>query len=157
MIKNYIITAIRNILRFKLHSVINIGGLALGISIFTLIMIYVVSELTYDKYHENYAEIYEVSVNNGFETTAHLGHSMQESFPEIKYMVRIDQGYGGGQKAYLRHAESDESVEFEDIIYADTGFFNMFSVELVAGELSTALNNPYSLVLTLSRWCRPRR
>lgn len=150
MIRNYIITALRNIVRFKLHSAINIGGLALGISVFTLIMIYVVSELSYDKYHENYDKIYEVSVNNGFETTAHLGHSMQESFPEIKYMVRIDQGYGGGQKAYLRHSESVESVEFEDIIYADTGFFNMFSVELLAGDLSTALNNPYSLVLTES-------
>ena len=150
MIRNYIITALRNIVRFKLHSVINIGGLALGISIFTLIMIYVVSELTYDKYHENYAEIYEVSVNNGFETTAHLGHSMQESFPEIKYMVRIDQGYGGGKKVYLTNVESDEPVEFEDIIYADADFFNMFSVELVAGDLSTALNNPYSLVLTES-------
>ncbi len=79
MIKNYIITAIRNILRFKLHSVINIGGLALGISIFTLIMIYVVSELSYDKYHENYAKIYQVSVNDELATTARLGHSMQES------------------------------------------------------------------------------
>ncbi len=63
MIKNYIIIAFRNIVRFKLHSFINIGGLALGVSIFTLIMIYVVSELTYDKYHANYDEIYQVSVN----------------------------------------------------------------------------------------------
>ena len=80
MIRNYIITAFRNIVRFKLHSVINIGGLAFGVSIFTLIMIYVVSELSYNKHYANYAEIYQVSVNNGLETTAHLGHSMQESF-----------------------------------------------------------------------------
>ena len=150
MFKNYLISAIRNIVRFKLHSAINIGGLAIGISIFTLIMMYVVSELTYDKYHENYAEIYQVSVNNGLETTARLGHSMQESFPEIKYMVRIDQGYGGGKKAYLKYLESGEPVEFEDIIYADADFFNMFSVEPVAGDLSTALKDPYSLVLTES-------
>ena len=150
MLKNYIIIALRNIARFKLHSLINIGGLALGVSIFTLIMIYVVSELSYNKYHANYAEIYQVSVNNGLETTAHLGHLMQESFPEIKYMVRIDRGYGGGQKAYLSNMESDEAVEFEDIIYADTGFFNMFSVEQIAGDLSTALKDPYSLVLTES-------
>ncbi len=150
MIKNYIITAFRNIVRFKLHSVINIGGLALGVSIFTLIMIYVVSELSYDKYHANYTEIYQISVNDGLETTAHLGHSMQESFPEIKYMVRIDRGYGGGQKAYLTNMESDEAVEFENIIYADTGFFSMFSVEPLAGDLSTALKDPNSLVLTES-------
>ncbi len=73
MIKNYIIIALRNIVRFKLHSVINIGGLALGISIFTLIMIYVVSELTYDKYHENYAKIYQVSAFDELSTTAQLG------------------------------------------------------------------------------------
>jgi len=150
MIKNYILIALRNIARFKLHSAINIGGLALGVSIFTLIVIYVVSELSYDKYHENYEEIYQVSVNKGLETTARLGHSMQESFPEIQYMVRIDRSYGGGQKAYLTNMESEEAVEFEDIIYADSGFFNMFSVEPVAGDLSTALKDPYSLVLTES-------
>jgi putative ABC transport system permease protein len=150
MIKNYIVTAFRNIVRFKLHSLINIGGLALGVSIFTLIMIYVVSELSYDKYHANYADIYQVSLNNGLITSARLGHSMQESFPEIKYMVRIDLRYGGGQKAYLTNMESEEAVEFEDIIYADSGFFNMFSVEPIAGNLSTALKDPYSLVLTES-------
>ncbi len=150
MLKNYIIIALRNITRFKLHSLINIGGLALGVSIFTLIMIYVVSELNYNKYHANYAEIYQVSVNNGLETTAHLGHLLQEGFPEIKYMVRIDLRYGGGQKAYLTNMESEEAVEFEDIIYADLGFFNMFSVEPIAGDLSTALKDPYSLVLTES-------
>ena len=150
MIRNYIISAIRNILRFKLHSVINIGGLALGISIFTLIMIYVVSELTYDKYHENYNKIYQVSVNDELSTSARLGHSMQESFPEIKHMVRIDQWYGGGRKAYLSILESDEAVEFENIIYADSGFFDMFSVKAVAGDLPNALNNPYSLILTES-------
>jgi len=150
MIRNYIISAIRNILRFKLHSAINIGGLALGISIFTLIMIYVVSELTYDKYHENYNKIYQVSVNDELSTSARLGHSMQESFPEIKHMVRIDQWYGGGRKAYLSILESDEAVEFENIIYADSGFFDMFSVKAVAGDLPNALNNPYSLILTES-------
>ncbi len=84
------------------------------------------------------------------ETTARLGHSMQENFPEIKYMVRIDRRYGGGIKAYLTNMESDEAVEFENIIYADSGFFNMFSVEPLAGDLSTALKDPNSLVLTES-------
>ena len=82
---------------------INIGGLAIGISIFTLIMIYVVSELTYDKYHENYDKIYQVSVFDGLLTTAHLGYTMKEKFPEIKHLVRIDQHYGGGENAYLKH------------------------------------------------------
>ena len=150
MIKNYIVSAIRNILRFKLHSIINIGGLAFGISIFTLIIIYVVSELSYDKYHENYAQIFQVSVDDQLETTARLGHSMQENFPEIKHMVRIDRRYGGGMKAYLSNLGSDEAVEFENIIYADTGFFDMFSIKPVAGDLPNALNNPYSLILTES-------
>jgi len=109
-----------------------------------------VSELNYDKFRENYAQIYQVSVNDQLETTARLGHSMQESFPEIQQMVRIDRSYGGGMKAYLSNLESDEAVEFEDIIYADTGFFDMFSIKPVAGDLHTALTNPYSLVLTES-------
>lgn len=150
MVRNYLITALRNMARFKLHSAINIGGLALGISIFTLIMIYVVSELRYDKYHANYDEIYQVSINKALATTARLGHSMQENFPEIRYMVRIDREYGGGKKAYLTYVESEGAVAFEDIIYADNDFFNVFSVDPVAGDLSTALKDPYSLVLTES-------
>src|SRR5210317_830604 len=113
MIKNYIITALRNIVRFKLHSVINIGGLALGISIFTLIIIYVVSELTYDKYHENYDKIYELSAFDEFLTTAHLGYTMKEKFPEIRYLVRIDQKYGGGENAYLKQENSEKLVDFK--------------------------------------------
>ena len=150
MIKNYIITALRNIVRFKLHSLINIGGLALGISIFTLIMVYVVSELTYDKYHENYENIYQVSAFDELITTAHLGYTMKESFPEIKHLVRIDQHYGGGKNAYLKQENSDKLVEFKDIIYAEPDFFNMFSVKKVSGDLTDALVNPYSLVLTES-------
>jgi putative ABC transport system permease protein len=150
MIRNYIITALRNIVRYKLHSAINIGGLAFGVSIFTLIMIYVVSELSYDKYHENYEKIYQVSVNNALETTAQLGYSMKETFPEIKHMVRIDMAYGGGLKAYLKRLNSDKLVEFKNIIYADADIFNMFSAESISGDLTTALKDPYSLVLTES-------
>ncbi len=150
MIRNYIRTAIRNIARFKLHSFINIGGLAMGISIFTLIIIYVVSELTYNKYHENYDKIYQVSVFDDLSTAASLGYAMKEKFPEINHMVRIDQHYGGGKNAYLKQLNSNKLVEFKDIIYADHEFFNMFSVQPIAGDLTKALVDPYSLVLTES-------
>ena len=150
MIRNYIRTAIRNITRFKLHSFINIGGLAIGISIFTLIMIYVVSELTYDKYHENYNEIYQIAIDKELSTSAQLGYMLKEKFPEIKYLVRIDHQYGGGEKAYLKTLGSDKLVEFKNIIYAPSDFFNMFNVEVINGDLSQALINPYTIVLTES-------
>lgn len=120
----------------------------MGISIVTLILIYVVSELTYDKYHENYDKIYQVSVFDELLTTASLGYTMKEKFPEIKHLVRIDQQYGRGGNAYLKRENSDKLVNFKDIIYAEPDFFNMFSVESVAGDLTTALSNPYSIVLT---------
>ncbi len=150
MIKNYIITAIRNISRFKLHSFINIGGLAIGISIFTLIMMYVVSELSYDKYHENYEKIYQVSVEKDLATTAHLGYMLKEKFPEMKYLVRSTTSYGGGEKAYLNLLDSDKRVEFENILYASPDFFKLFSIEVIAGDISSALTNPYTIVLTKS-------
>jgi len=150
MIGNYIRTAIRNIARFKLHSFINIGGLAIGISIFTLIIIYAVSELTYNKYHDNYDKIYQISVNNDLATTAHLGYMLKEKFPEIKYLVRTDMSYGGGEKAYLKLLDSDNNIEFENIIYAVPDFFNMFSIDVIAGDISKALTNPYTIVLTES-------
>jgi len=150
MLRNYIITAIRNISRFKLHSIINIGGLAIGISIFTLIMIYVVSELNYDKYHENYEEIYEVSIQKELISTAHVGYMLKEKFPEIKYLVRVDQQYGGGKRAFLKTVDSDKLIEFEEIIYAEPDFFNVFTIEVISGDISTALENPYTIALTES-------
>jgi putative ABC transport system permease protein len=150
MLRNYINIAIRNLVRFKLHSFINIGGLALGISIFTLIMIYVVSELNYDKYHENYDKIYQVSAYDELETTAHIGYKMKEKFPEIKYLVRIDKHYGGGSNAFLKTIDSDKLVQFKNIVYADPDFFNMFSIKVLSGDISTALVNPYTIVLTES-------
>lgn len=150
MLRNYIITAIRNISRYKLHSIINIGGLAIGISIFTLIMIYVVSELNYDKYHENLEKIYQVSVQKELITTAHLGHLLKEKFPDIKYLVRIDEQYGGGKKAFLKKNDSEKLIEFENIIYASPDIFNIFSIEVISGNISTALENPYTIVLTES-------
>ena len=150
MLRNYIITAIRNISRFKLHSIINIGGLAIGISIFTLIMIYVVSELNYDKYHENYEKIYEVSIQKELISTAHLGYMLKEKFPEIKYLVRVDQQYGGGKRAFLKTVDSDKLIEFEEIIYAEPDFFNVFTIEVISGDISTALENPYTIALTES-------
>ena len=149
MIKNYIITAIRNISRFKLHSFINIGGLAIGISIFTLIMLYVVSELSYDKYHENYENIYQLSVNKDLATAPHLGYMLKEKFPEIKYMVRAIPN-GDETKAYLKDLDSNRNIEFDNIIYATADFFNLFSIEVIAGNISSALTNPNSIVLTES-------
>lgn len=150
MIKNYIKAAFRSIKRFKLHSAINIGGLALGISVFTLIIIYVISELTYDRYHENYDQIYRATVYNELETTAHLGHVLRAQFPEIRYLARIDTWYGGGDRAYLKQADSKELIEFEKIIYADPDFFEIFSVTPLSGNLNTALTDPYSMALTES-------
>lgn len=150
MIINYIITAIRNISRFKLHSIINIGGLAIGISIFTIIMIYVVSELSYDKYHENYEKIYQVSIDKDLGPPAYLGYMLKEKFPEVKCLVRSTMQYGGGEEAYLNLLDSDKRIKFENILYASPDFFKMFSIEVIAGNISSALTNPYTIVLTKS-------
>ena len=150
MIKNYIKTTLRNITRFKLHSFINIGGLAIGISVFTLIMIYVVSELFYDRYHENYDRIHQVNVFDEMGITAKTGYDMKENYPEIKYMVRIDRNYGGGSNAYLNQLNSEKLTKYQDIIYADSDFFNIFTVKVISGDLSKALIEPYCIVLTES-------
>ena len=150
MIRNFIKIAFRNLVRYKLHSIINIGGLALGISVFTLIIIYIVSELNYDKYHENYDKIYQLSVFGEDVITAKTGYDMKENYPEVKHMVRIDRFYGGGNNAYLKQADSEKLIRSKDIIYADSDFFSMFTVKPIAGELSKALKDPYCIVLTKS-------
>ena len=113
-------------------------------------MIYVVSEFSYDNYHENYDRIYQTSVFDELVTTAHLGYMLKSRLPEIKNLVRVDTYFGGDRKPCLKDVGTDNIVEFENILFADSGFFDMFSVKLIAGDLSKALRNPYTIVLTQS-------
>ncbi len=150
MIKNYFIVAFRNLKRNKLFSVINIGGLAIGLAAFWMITLYVANEMSYDRFHENAGRIYRVvqhaSWNGGSfhlaVTPAPMAAALKNDYPEIEATVRLD-AEGGGTIFY-----GDQRIEAGDIFFADSAAFNVFSYHFLAGDARTALSKTQSVVLT---------
>lgn len=159
MIKNYLTLAVRNLLKRKLYSFINILGLAIGVAVCLIILKYVDFELSYDSFHNNAANIYRTtttsyrqgelrgsSVLSGYAQ----GPALLADVPEVKKYVRTHVMYGGSVISYFR-PEGDPSTFFEEQIQiVDSTFFDVFTYESISGNLATALDNPSSIVLTKS-------
>ncbi len=150
MIKNYLKIALRNIRRHKGYSFINITGLAIGMACCLLITIWVLDELSYDKFHQNAATLYRVEENQDYSgrkfhvysTPYPMAPALKDEIPEIKEATRYV--YAGG--LLLSH---EEKSFFEDYIWAvDPSFLHMFTFPLIRGDENTALDSPYSLIIT---------
>ena len=150
MFRNYITIAIRNILRNKLFSVINILGLALGMAATLLITEYIINEISFNSFHNDQEEIYRVIIQEEKDGnilyseifTSGLGESLLADFPEVSSMVRLS-GPASGYFSY-----DDFNFYETNICYADSGFFDVFSFKLLSGDKATALTEPRSVVLT---------
>ena len=143
--------ALRNIFKSKVDAFINMGGLAIGIAVFILIFLYSRHELSHDKFHENYKDIYQVHIGKAFYTTAPLANLMKERIPEIKSVTRIDYYAGGGQAPFIAVDDvggSPRKLKVKNVVFADNNFFELFSFKILYGNPTTALNDPYSIVLT---------
>jgi putative ABC transport system permease protein len=155
MLKNYITIAFRNIARQKLYSVINIGGLAIGIACSILLGLYVLNELSYDQFHENASQI--VKANMEYDMDGTIGEvsstptallpSMQEKFPEVNTGARLF--YPSMFKPVVV-SYGDKAFQEKGFCYADSTFFKMFSFSLTKGDISTVLDQPNNIVLTES-------
>ncbi len=150
MIKNFLKTAIRNLLKNKVYSSINILGLAIGIACSVLIYIFVRFELSYDNYHEKADRIYRVAVRASIgDTKIHQTYSsaitflkLLEEFPEIETGVKF---LNLGRVPVLL----DEKSFYEDRFFAvDSTFFDIFTVPLVHGDPSSVLAEPNTMVIT---------
>ncbi|MEX0315600.1 MAG: ABC transporter permease, partial [Allomuricauda sp.] len=150
MFKNHIKIAWRNIVKNKVYSIINVGGLAIGLSCFLLITIYIVKELSYDSYHEKGNQIYRVLHHSNPEDDSHawvwgnapVGPALKSDFPEIVEKVQ----FSGRSAILLKYGTN--SFQENDCFYADPTAFEVFSWPLVSGNPITALTAPYSIVLT---------
>ena len=143
--------AFRNLFKNKVDAFINMGGLAIGIAVFFLISLYSKHELSYDKFNSNYKDIYQVNIGKDFWTTAPLASLMKERIPEIRSVARIDYYAGGGQSPYIEVEEKSGSLKkmkVKHVAFADNNLFELFSFKVIYGNHTTALNNPYSIVLT---------
>jgi putative ABC transport system permease protein len=152
MIRNFIVIAIRNLLRNPVYALINIFGLSIGITCSLLILLFIKNEISYDRFNKNRNELYRLvfeNVNanaNGSTTispqmTAPVAPDMMEEFPEVKAVTRIT-GYRDGYLTF-----QNKSYKAANVIYADSLFFEMFSYEIISGNPQTILKDPFTVVL----------
>jgi putative ABC transport system permease protein len=152
MYKNYFKVAIRNLLKNKFYSLINICGLAVGVAIFLFISVYTRHELSFNKFHKNHKDIYEIQIGDELSTSAPLASAIQAQIPDVKALARIDQSYGGGRSPLLVTGSNDSlrRTKVKDFLFVDGNFFDFFSFNLLFGDASSALQEPYSMILTES-------
>jgi putative ABC transport system permease protein len=149
MLQNYFKIAWRNLVRNKTYSILILAGLSSGMTCAIVLGLYVLDELSFDRYHQNAANIYRINLHikwadneyNMSLSSPPFGPSLQLDYPEIKNMLRVKisgQSFKFGEKA----------INVKDMIYADTSLFSFFDYTFIEGNAQDALRNPNSLVLT---------
>ena len=152
MLKNYLKTAIRNITKHKGYSFINIAGLSIGMACCILIIIFIMTELSFDRFHEKADNIYRLGLNATLgERIIHMpvsnnpaGPTLVKDYAEVENAVRL--------RTRGRTPIEYEGRQFseENILYADHTFFEIFSFPMIKGDPKTALRTALSLVITES-------
>jgi putative ABC transport system permease protein len=151
MIKNYFKIAFRNLLRNKGFSILNISGLAIGMASAIFILLWIQNELSYDRFHANKDRLYQVweanlvggEIQAGTPTPEIMAPILNNEVPEIEQVSRIN---WGGNSLFV---VGDKSLKASGNI-VDPAFLQMFSFPLLKGDPKTALNDPYSMVITES-------
>jgi putative ABC transport system permease protein len=151
MLRNYLTIAIRNILKYKLFSAINIAGLTVGVTACLFIFIYIKDELSYDRFHKDADQIYRVGLLgrmagqefNVSESCYPVGPAMKDEIPGITDYTRI-----WPASNTLVFAFEDKSFSEKKVFFADSNFFSFFSFELIEGDANTVLTEPNAVVLT---------
>ncbi|HYJ63049.1 MAG TPA: ABC transporter permease, partial [Parafilimonas sp.] len=152
MLKNYFKLAWRNLMKYKFISFINLFGLTIGLTCCLLILTYILNELSYDKYNKNADRIYRITRTfydgNGkkmldLSTIAPpFGYYLSTDFPEIEKMTRL---LNNGTTP-LRY--KDKLINEPNVYFADENLFDVFTVNVLQGNPKTALNEPFSVMLT---------
>jgi len=151
MFRNYLKTAFRNFQKNKILSLINLGGLSIGITAVLLIGMYIYTETGYDNFHQNKSSLYRAGfrfwengklLGDGPQFTPPFGPAAQNEFPEIESFTRMS----SERIAYITY--EDKTLKVDNIHHADSNFFHLFSYTLLHGKTSAVLKEPNSVVLT---------
>ena len=151
MFNNYFKTALRNLLKQKSFSFINVIGFAVGMTCFILILIFVRFELSYDKFFKESDRIYRVAIERKYpdkirnwgRTAFPVAATFQEEFSEILQGSRLITNNNALLITY-----GDKHIYNERVMFADANFFEVFGLQFVEGDPRSALVNPNSVVLT---------
>ncbi len=157
MLKNYVLVALRILLKQKGYAAINIAGLAAGMACCCVIFLYVADELSYDRYHERVDRIYRLTMTSRLSgsdrrfsrTALPVAPVLAAAFPEIEAVVRL-YGRSAGTQVLNGDAKPVLGGRFQEerFFFADSTVFRVFSFPLLKGDSATALAQPNSVVLT---------
>jgi len=153
MIKNYFTIAWRNLIKNKAFSFINITGLATGLACFILIALYVMDELSYDKFNKNAANIYRINSDIKIGATAlhmavtpdPLGAALRNDYPQVEQYTRI---YASSGSKLVK--KGNQFIDEQKVANVDSTFFDVFTFPAIAGNTATALNEPNTVVISAS-------
>jgi putative ABC transport system permease protein len=155
MIRNYIKSAYRSLLKNKVYGAINILGLTVGIACCLLISLYVVDEISYDKFFDDSDRIYRVALERKYPTNTrffgsspvNMATALKDNYPEIEEAGRLHRLFFQNE---IVVAIDDKTFIEEKYLFADSSFFKVFSFNFIEGNPSTALNALDKVVITES-------
>jgi len=152
MLKNYLLLIWRNMKRNKVFAAINLSGLIVGMTCFTLIMLWVTDELSYDRFNENYRNIcrvglnFKIGIQEGFGATTPvpLKDAIVADFPEVISASRIEKGIN----KLVSYKEGEKYYTENRVFYADPEIFDIFTIPVIKGNRSDFLTRSNTLVIT---------
>lgn len=154
MIKNYFKIAWRSLVRQPMYSIINISGLAVGLAVCMLIMLYTAHEHSYDRFHKNAGRIFKlvgqmkVDGNTfGLPTQSFVtGPIVKQAAPAIENYLRTINYFEPVVVSNPEHP--DKKFSERNFYFTDAGFFNFFSFKLLSGQAKNVLTDPYAIVIS---------
>ena len=148
MIKNYFKIAFRRLRKNKLYSIVNITGLTVGIASCLLIGLFIINEISYDRFNKNAERIVRMTMQYGEGgkqkaalTGTKAGPQLKRTFPQVENFVRLING-----SAVIK--KGDVIFDEQRFLYADSSFLSIFSFPLIHGDAKTILDAPNKLVLS---------
>lgn len=153
MFKNYLKVALRNLWKQKTFSAINIIGLATGLCCFLLIALYVIDELSYDKYNDKADRIYRINSDILFgganlhftQTSDMMGEALKKDYPQVEEYTRI---YNNNGNKLIK--KGTELIDQGEVAHVDSTFFRVFTLPAIFGNTQTALDEPNTVVISKS-------
>jgi putative ABC transport system permease protein len=154
MLRNYFKTALRNMVRNKVSSFINIAGLSIGIACALLIVMFIQNELSFDRFHKDADRIYQVTIEGNFNGEFRAGNiappvgaALANNFPEIESFTR----FYSPNDVVVRYESNGNAEKFfteKNVLAVDSNFLQLFDFKLLHGDAATALMKPGSVVIT---------
>ena len=146
MLRNYLLISIRNIFRQKSNSFINLAGLALGITVSLFIVLYIQSEVSFERDYSNHKNIYRLASGAWAKSSPPASEAIRDYFPQINNAGRFALFRGGNNIVVINGTH----YPIRNGFYADQSILEIFTRKVVAGNQDDLLTRPFTILLTES-------